>query len=124
MNERVQDPPPTGTRRREARSSWQRSIDGQLYLNLSDAESIPVDTLRNVSARGANVVIGQELDIGTSVSVAIEGPGVKLAFMANVIWCREDAVAGDAPAAIRYAVGLELLGPGSFAAMLDAFTGT
>jgi hypothetical protein len=116
--------------RREKRAEWVRPASGQLpdlTLRFATGPDIPVGTLRNVSNSGASLLIGRPLTPGTKASVVLTVQKATMAYVARVVWCRM-ADGGDFPlmgpdadasADDLYAVGLHLLGPGSFATMID-----
>jgi hypothetical protein len=110
--------------RREARATPRLRADIELLLRVPGQGDIAVDTVRNVSVNGANVLVRQRLAMGTSASVILAAPGVRLEFLSEVAWCRPadeaGAQTGGESAMGLHALGLQIRGPGSFAAMLAA----
>jgi hypothetical protein len=112
--------------RREDRQARQVHFDGELALRRRDADAdIPVTALRNVSASGASVLLQREMVKGSAVSVVLYTGGVRMEFVSNVAWCRlageDDVLDSNRPASgPMYAVGLHILAPGSFSAMITA----
>jgi hypothetical protein len=117
---------PVRDSRREDRLARRIHFDGELALRPGDtAADLPVTALRNVSANGASVLLQRELPEGSAVSVVLYTGGVRMEFIGNVAWCRvageDDVLDSNRPAlGAMYAVGLHILAPGSFAAMITA----
>jgi hypothetical protein len=117
---------PARDNRRQDRQERPTHFDGELALRLGEgAADLPVTALRNVSANGASVLLQHELPDGRSVSVVLYTGGVRMEFVGNVAWCREagsdDLLDSNRPShGPLYAVGLHILAPGSFSAMLSA----
>jgi hypothetical protein len=126
MNPESPPTAPVRDSRREDRLARRIHFDGELALRPSEAGAdIPVTALRNVSANGASVLLQREMTEGSAVSVVLYTGGVRMEFMGNVAWCRvageDDVLDSNRPAqGAMYAVGLHILAPGSFAAMITA----
>jgi hypothetical protein len=118
--------------RREERAAWAPPKAGhlpQLALRFPKEQDLRVNALRNVSNSGASLLIARPLPSGTMTSVVLTVQQATMAFVARVVWCRR-ADGGDVPLTgpghldgvteePLFAVGLHVLGPGSFAAMVD-----
>jgi hypothetical protein len=112
--------------RREDRQARRVHFDGELALRRSDASTdTPVAALRNVSTSGASVLLQHEMPAGCAVSVVLYTGGVRMEFLSNVAWCRiageDDVLDSNRPhGGPMYAVGLQILAPGSFSSMITA----
>jgi hypothetical protein len=110
--------------RREDRATWNVQFNGEMSLRRAGHADMHVTALRNVSAGGSSVLVPEALLPGSQVLIVLGGDGVRLEFVASVAWCRladkEDLPVTDTSGATSHAAGLQLRGPGSFAAMLSA----
>lgn len=115
--------------RREGRAVWGVSHDmgpPDMLLRLAPSLDLPVIALRNVSNGGASVLVGREVVTGTMASIVLGRAGIRMAFTARLAWCRR-ADDSDMPLTSHehagssdglFAVGLHVMGPGSFATMV------
>lgn len=116
-------------KRREGRSVWgvpHVLSPPEMLLRVGRASDLQVVSLRNVSNGGASVLVQQAVDPGAMVSIVLGREGVSMAFTARVAWCRR-AEDSDLPVTTHdhgmasdqlFAVGLHVMGPGSFATMV------
>jgi hypothetical protein len=114
--------------RREDRAPLHPGLKVELRLKVDGAAEFEVESLRNVSASGASLLVKRPLPVGSAASVIVLADGVRMEFLSNVAWCRPAVQDGIGSAAglgagageAVHAIGLQLRGPGSFAAMLRA----
>ena len=114
--------PAGGSRRREARQPADGGAGRVPCLRGADGRERGVLALRNVSSGGASVLLEGAQAAPAQAALVVEVRGARLAFEARVVWQRPaseaDLADAGAPAEAGRVIGLQVLGPGSLAAML------
>lgn len=86
---------------------------------------MPVVGLRNISAGGASIVVGQALSRQQDLAIGLTVGGARMEFSGRVAWCRpvdkDDLLPGHTlpGSGELFAIGMMIHGPGSFAAMVQ-----
>lgn len=117
---------PSDQRSEARQNSTPSHHGGELLLrNGRSPVDAPVVALRNYSPAGASVLTRLEYPSGDLISLLLQSEGMRMEFFGSVAWCR---AASDAERDERdwpigtplFLVGLQMRGPVSLAAALDA----
>lgn len=116
---------PSDQRSEARQNSAPRHQEELLLRNRRSHVDAPVVALRNYSPAGASVLTRLEYPSGDLISLIVHSEGVRMEFFGSVAWCRaaSDAERGERDWPLGtplFLVGLQMRGPVSLAAALDA----